>query len=38
MFRKEYEDKVEMLLQVLPIIDKHKEFALKGGTAIKCVS
>lgn len=29
-----YHEQVDLLLQVLPIIAKHKEFALKGGTAI----
>ena len=29
-----YFKQAELLLQVLPIINKHKVFALKGGTAI----
>jgi len=30
----QYSDQVDLLLQVLPIVAKHKQFALKGGTAI----
>lgn len=29
-----YSSQAELLLQVLPIINQHKVFALKGGTAI----
>ncbi len=34
MFEKKYLDQVKILLNILPLIGKHKEFAIKGGTAI----
>ncbi|MBN2715298.1 MAG: nucleotidyl transferase AbiEii/AbiGii toxin family protein [Deltaproteobacteria bacterium] len=34
MFRKEYTNQVQLLLRVLPIVNRQSCFALKGGTAI----
>lgn len=34
MFEKKYLDQVRLLLNILPLIGKHEEFAVKGGTAI----
>ncbi|MEY3901188.1 MAG: hypothetical protein RL189_494 [Pseudomonadota bacterium] len=33
-FGKAYELQVRLLLEVLPIVSRHPQFALKGGTAI----
>ncbi len=33
-FGKAYEQQVRLLLEVLPIISRYPQFALKGGTAI----
>ena len=30
----EYKEQTELMLQILPLVMKEKEFALKGGTAI----
>lgn len=29
-----YESQVDLLLEVLPVVAKHSEFAIKGGTAL----
>ena len=29
-----YKRQVDMLIEILPFVAKHKEFAIKGGTAI----
>ena len=34
MFEKKYLDQVRIILNILPLIGKHEEFAIKGGTAI----
>ena len=34
MILAKYQDRVDLLLQVLPYVAREKEFALKGGTAI----
>lgn len=34
MFEKKYLEQVQILLSVLPLINKHRVFAIKGGTAI----
>ena len=34
MFEKRYLDQVGILLNILPLLNKYKDFAIKGGTAI----
>jgi hypothetical protein len=34
MFKKKYIGQVNILLNILPLISRYKEFAIKGGTAI----
>ena len=34
MFEKRYLDQVGILLNILPLFNKYKDFAIKGGTAI----
>jgi hypothetical protein len=34
MFEKKYLEQVNILLNILPLINQYKEFAVKGGTAI----
>ena len=34
MFEKRYLEQVRILLNIIPLLNQYKEFAIKGGTAI----